>query len=270
MSRLNKRIAACVLTVCLTAIAFFSGGCTHHDPQYGVESPLTLPGVHRQIWAVAPAVNLSGENVDSLLQADLLFDQLQQVRGLTVIPVNRVAEIYASLKIDEVKSEDQAKTICELLGCDGLVIPTITLFDPYDPPKFGGTLTLFGNLPGVAKTASGKPLAASRTGNASGTDAVQPVDQSALPPELQSFPARGNFFQTVGMFDASAGSTRDALKFYASGRSDPMGPLGAKEYLISMDRYCSFAYWSLTRQMLDKIKRKLPEGDSVAASTDSR
>jgi len=74
------------------------GGCSEHTPQYGMERPLTLMTARRQVWAIAPAVNLSGESgVDPLLQADLVFQQLQTVRGVTVIPVNRVAQIYAAL-----------------------------------------------------------------------------------------------------------------------------------------------------------------------------
>ena len=36
----------------------------------------------RQVWAVGPCVNLSGERgVDPFLQADLLFHKLQEVQG---------------------------------------------------------------------------------------------------------------------------------------------------------------------------------------------
>lgn len=262
---MNKRVVACVLVVCLVSMLF--GGCAEHRPNYGTESQLTYPGPRRQIWAVAPAVNLSGENVDPLLQADLLFDQLQQVRGITVLPVNRVAEIYASLKIDEVKSEDQAQTICNLLGCDGLVIPTITIYDPYDPPKFGATLSLFGKTPGVgarqAADTESPDAASADTQSPDAQSAGDTPDQLGVPPEFQAMPPRGNFLQAVGMFDAAAGTTRDELNFYATGRSDPNGPLGAKEYLLSMDRYCSFAYWSLTRQMLDKIRTRVPQSGGL-------
>jgi len=56
--------------------------------------------------------------------------------------------------------------------------------------------------------------------------------------------------QSVGMFDASNGSTRQALWMYADGRNDPVGPLGSKEYLVSMDRYCGFAYSALIQDLL--------------------
>src|SRR4051812_20763729 len=100
---MTERIRTLVIVALLLA-----AGCNHHEPQYGTEIQLSLPGVRQQIWAVAPAVDLSGQNVDPLLQADLLYGQLQSVRGLTVIPVNRVAEVYASLHIGRVQTEEQA------------------------------------------------------------------------------------------------------------------------------------------------------------------
>src|SRR3954454_21113605 len=118
-------------------------GCSRPAP-YGIEHQLTLPGKRTQVWAVAPAVNLSGmREVDSLLQSDLLFQQLQEVHGLTVVPVNRVVEVYVILKIDQVQSPEQAKLVCDLLGCDALIVPTVTAYDPYAPPKFGGALQMF-------------------------------------------------------------------------------------------------------------------------------
>jgi hypothetical protein len=52
------------------------------------------------------------------------------------------------------------------------------------------------------------------------------------------------------MFDAANGSVRDALHAYAAGRNDPLGPMGAKEYLASMDRYCGFVYHELIGQLV--------------------
>src|SRR5206468_8606690 len=109
-----------------TLVVFASlTGCSHPQP-YGVEHQLALPGKRTQVWAVAPAVNLSGmREVDALLQSDLLFQQLQEVHGLTVVPVNRVVEVYVSLKIDQVQSPEQAKLVCDLLGADALIVPTV-------------------------------------------------------------------------------------------------------------------------------------------------
>ena len=57
-----------------------------------------LPG-KRQVWAIAPVINLSGQKaVDPILQADLVYQQMQQVHGLTLVPVNRVVEVMAGLE----------------------------------------------------------------------------------------------------------------------------------------------------------------------------
>src|SRR4051794_34345956 len=122
---MTRRIRTFVGLAFVVALALT--GCSQHEPQYGTEVRLGLPGLKRQTWAVAPTVDLSGENVDPLLQSDIVFNQLQQVHGLTVIPVNRVVEVYASLKIAQLQSEEQAAVVCDLLGCDGLIVPTITL-----------------------------------------------------------------------------------------------------------------------------------------------
>lgn len=212
-------------------------GCAEKPPQYGMERPLNWLGSRRQVWAVAPALNLSGQNqVDPLLQADLLFGQLQQVNGITAIPVNRVAEVYASLRIDKVQSEEQATLVCDLLGCDALLVPTITAYDPYNPPKVGAAIQLFAQA-----SSSARPAAVD----------VRELARRATPGPNESAPSRSNFVQVVGMYDAANGSVRQSLWDYARGRNDPKGPLGEKEYLVSMDRYCGFVYHCLISDLIN-------------------
>ena len=239
-----NRASLCVvvLSVCLQGLP----GCKQRDPQYGREARLSMPAMKtRQVWAVAPAVDLSGQrDVDPILQADLLYQQLQQVRGLTVVPVNRVAEVYASLGITRVQSEEQAAIVCDLLGCDGLVVASVTAYDPYNPPKFGGSLQLF----------TGGRVALTST-TAADLDPRE-LARRAAPAEDEPLPraAATGFRQAVGMYDAANGSVRDALLEYAAGRNDPIGPMGAKEYLVSMDRFCGFAYHSLTAELLGGMR----------------
>jgi hypothetical protein len=75
--------------------------------------------------------------------------------------------------------------------------------------------------------------------------AARPQANDSLPE-----PQSGPFVQAVGMFDATNGSVRDALLAYAMGRNDPAGPLGPKEYFVSMDRYCGFVYHELIGKLL--------------------
>src|SRR5215218_5637492 len=150
---MNKSNGLLVLLV--LALMGLSSGCAEQTPRYGVEGQLNFPQRQREVWAVAPAINLSGySSVDPLLQADLLYGQLQQVRGLTVIPVNRVAEVYAKLRIDRIQSEQQAALVCEMLGCDRIVVPTITAYDPYVPPKVGASLQVLNRPENWARPAS--------------------------------------------------------------------------------------------------------------------
>lgn len=235
---------------CSTMLLITVGTGCAETPKYGTEVIYALPGAKRQVWAVAPAVNLSGQReVDPLLEADLLYHKLQEVRGLVVIPVDRVIQVYAALKIEQVQSPTQAAVICEALGCDALVIPTVTAYDPYDPPKWGGSLQMFR----AAK--SGGPV------NLDVRDLVRSgaMDPNSVPPP----PSEAGFVQSVGMFDAANGTVREAVAGYAKGRHDPIGPLGVREYWLSMDRYVGFAYHTLIGDLLRSEARAIrPKGAS--------
>ena len=228
-----KKMRSIVVAIVLSASVI---GCQEHDQKYNAEAQSFLPGQARRVWAVAPAVNLSGQATDALLQADDLFEQLQQVHGLTVIPVNRVAEVFTALKITRVQSPEQAALVCEQLGCDGLIVPTITIYDPYDPPKLGAALQLF---------EKGRIAIPPNVDVHELSRAATPPPNATLPP-----PKDAGFKQSVGMFDATNGSVLARLAVYADGRHDPAGPLGAREYLLNMDRYSGFVYHELIQDLL--------------------
>lgn len=222
----------------LTGLVLISLACSGRKdpPPYGVEEGLYLPAVQRQVWAVAPVINQSGvKEVDPFLQADLLYNQLQQVAGLTVIPVNRVADVYNAMRIDRIKSEEQAKIVCDLLGADAVLIATVTMYDPYDPPKMGVSLTLV------------------RRGDYRIPSSVDPrLLARAAAPTTQKIDPTEDLMQVVDQFDASNGSVRNRLQIFANGRNDPASPMGARIYLLEMDRYAQFVYHSLLGELLRK------------------
>jgi hypothetical protein len=241
MKRMNS-VRRHLIPVVFLSVAFVAagGGCQEKVPPYGVEHQRALASERGEVWAIAPAINLSGQrDVDPILQADLAFEQLQTIKGLTVVPVNRVAEVYATLRIDRVQSVEQAVIVCDLLGCDAIIVPTVTAYDPYNPPKMGASLQMFRKN---ASPASNRPEEIDPRALAR---AARPLPTASLPE-----PAAGPFVQAVGMFDATNGSVREALLAYAKGRNDPVGPLGAKEYFVSMDRYCGFVYHELIGKLL--------------------
>jgi hypothetical protein len=229
-----------IITATLAALLLLlvTGCAKKKKPEYGVERALYLSSITRQTWAVAPVLNLSGQrDVDPILQADLVYGQLQQVAGLNVLPVNRVVEVYRALKIDQIQSEEQAALVCQLLGCDALLVGTVSLYDPYDPPRMGASLQLF---------RSGKSV------QGQNVDPRELARRAAPPPMSATAPAAATFLQAIGMFDASNGSTRSDVQRYAMGRNDPVGPLGDRAYLLEMDRYCGFVYHALIEELLTK------------------
>ena len=237
MNRMRSMTGVGMLAAVAVAACAAAGGCSHPEPTYGRETMLLLPGTRAQVWAVAPAINKSGQtSVDPLLQADALFGQLQQVRGLTVIPVNRVAEVFAAMRIDHVQTEEQADQVCDALGCDALVVPTVTIYDPYNPPKFGAAVNVF---------------LRQRPGQQGAVDAHGLSRQAALPPGV-GLPRNSSFVQVADIYDAQNGSVREKLAAYAAGRFDPKGPLKAKEYEANMERYVGFAYHDLLETLLSR------------------
>ena len=236
MRSIKRRVLA---TAIAAAVVAPGAGCREKPPEYGREQLLLLPKKKQEVWAVAPAINLSGQReVDPLLQADLLFEQAQQVRGVTVIPVNRTIQVYASLGVEQVQSAEQASLVCDLLGCDALVVPTVTAYDPYNPPKLGASLQVFRKGAGYDRPPDVDPRELSR--------AAAPEPTESLPQSGADAP----FQQAAGVYDAANGTVREAVLRYASGRNDPLGPLGPKEYFVSMDRYCGFVYHELLADLL--------------------
>jgi hypothetical protein len=235
MKRLSWMIAGV-----FAAMSLWIPGCDTLPPPkpYGAETQMFLPSRRTLVWAVAPTLNISGQShVDPLLQSDLVYSELQQVHGLTVIPVDRVVEVYASVHIDKVESEAQAAKICDLLGCDGLIVPTVSMYDPYDPPKMGASLQLFAKPGTVEQTQLIDPHELDRSATAGPMDLPRPQ----------------RLVQAVGMFDAVDGTVRLRAQAYAAGRTDPNGPMGDREVYLDMSRYGGFVYHELIRQLLGQL-----------------
>lgn len=213
--------------------AAMAAGCEAQKPEYGREEIIFSPRYAPRSFAVAPALNLSGQRQpDALLQADLVFQELQQVRGITVVPVNRVAQAFAGLNIRQVESAEQAAAVCEAVGVDALIVPTVTAFDPYDPPKMGASLQTF------VRRRTGKEGIDVRQLGRDATEHVQPGAKNA------------DFIQAAKLFDAAAGTTRIRVSEYAKGRVDPTSALGEREFFMNMDRYASFVWHELIEETL--------------------
>jgi len=101
------------------------------------------------LWAVAPLTNESGVTLlDSAAISDAVILASQQIEGVRCLPLNRVIAEMRALNMPVVRSPLEAAALSERLGVNGLIVGTITDYDPYDPPRLGLSLVLetAGNL----------------------------------------------------------------------------------------------------------------------------
>src|SRR4051812_13995675 len=112
----------------LALAAWAGGGCSFFSGEKKpaprpIEFSLESPYAGVKTLAVAPAINLSGSrDIDPLVVADALFEELQQVRDLNVLPVNKTLMAMNHLGMRSIDDAHAAQMLAEALGADGLVI----------------------------------------------------------------------------------------------------------------------------------------------------
>jgi len=196
------------------------------------------------LWAVAPLRNESGTTVaDTMAMADELVAQLQQTRGLTAIPMNRVINAMRSLGMRDVATPADARTLAQALGVDALLVGSVTAWDPYDPPRVGLTLGLFGRGPTLVPGGEG------------GIDArdIQRSATERLPSRFDDRPLS----VIVAHFDARNHETLMEVQRYAAGRTDTQSPLGWRTYTANMDQYTQFVAFQSLGELMDAERLRL-------------
>jgi hypothetical protein len=232
--------------VAASLICTAAGGCAQPDlvPAEQIVSPYPIV-TGEVLLAVAPLRNESGAGViDTLAMTDRLVQKFDEITGITCLPTNRALQAMRALGMEFVSSPNDAKKLARALGVDGLVVGTITAYDPYDPPTLGMTLAMFG---------SDGRLAGNRAG---GTD---PIAMQSAGSEAAN---RSGLFRdqplTVvsEMLDARDQGVQMNVRRYAEGRTEPATALGWKGYLANMDLYSQFAsWWSVYRLMSEERLR---------------
>lgn len=258
---LTRTRACLVCAVVLTIAALCGGlaGCAAKDdilvaPQT-IAAPYDTSGGDI-LWAVVPLRNESGTSiVDPLEVSDKVVQAAAEVHGIHALPLNRTIAAMHALKMSELQSPADAKKLASELGVDGLLVGSITAWDPYNPPKCGLALALYS-----------RPGAMSRRG-------PQTIDTR----KLESAPTDYQYFPRSSYESAPASVVSEILdgknqqvlmdvKSYASGRSDPMTALGWRKYVASMDLFSEFAAWHGVRRLLDQEWLRLAR-DQARAGT---
>lgn len=201
----------------------------------------------RQLWAVAPLRNESGSLfADGYRTADHLARQLEEIRGIDVLSVNRVIAAMQALRLSSIDSPAEAQQLRQALGVDALLVGTITAYEPYDPPKLGLAVELFVG----DRTRNGTPIEDIRELTRA------PTDQMSKPSEPTGF--AGPASSVSAYFDAAVPDVREHLRKYAEKRGvDPKtSPDGWRLYRINMDLYTEFVSYVVSyRLMQAEIKR---------------
>lgn len=193
------------------------------------------------LWAVVPLRNESGTTIaDSYEISDKVVAAAAQVRGVRMLPLNRTIATMRALKMTGLASPADAKRLASEMGVDGLIVGSITAWDPYDPPKLGLALALY-TRPG----AMDRP----------GTDTLDTRTLEYQPTDYQYFP-RSSYdsapASVVSEFlDGKNHQVLMDVRTYATGRHDPNTALGWHRYLASMDLYSEFAAWHTVGRLID-------------------
>jgi hypothetical protein len=216
----RHRVAALAVLTAFVAAGF---GC---GPRLQDPTVLVTPYGETQYWAVAPLHNESGVSVvDTLRMSDILAKEAQQAHGVRVAPVNRVLAAMRDLDMPAISSAIDAQTLMNVLDLDGLLVGTITDYDPYRPMTLGLAVELYT-----------RPR----------DDSYAGVDSRALTASTGGGVDMGDFgpprptAQTGHVFDASNHQVLKWLEDYAAGRVEPESAYGRDIYLVSMDWYAQF------------------------------
>ena len=201
------------------------------------------------LLAVAPLRNESGTGVvDTMAISDSLVGQVHQVHGFSVVPLNRTIAAMRILNMPSVDTPDDAHALIETLGVDGLIVGTITAYDPYDPPKMGMSLALFAR-PGSLMT-GGAPQ---REGIDPRAVRSAPTEQSLPHPEWSDAPTA----TASAHLDAANHEVQQAVRTFGEGRSPTSSALGWRRYLASMPLYADFVCYRLMERLLDAERLRL-------------
>lgn len=217
-------------------------------PQDQLVMPATLQSPYsvergEVIIAVAPPSNESGvSTVDVLVVGDELVAAVSEAHGLSAIPMNRTLAAMSAKGLAGIRTPREAKVLADALGVDGVIVGSVTAYDPYDPPKLGLALGLFMRDERDAISLDPKELSAAYT------------DQAGR--NRTSFEERPSS-TVVEHLDAANHEVLIELKEYAKGRHDPKSALTWRRYTASMDLYTQFVAYQCVKRLLQEEHARL-------------
>jgi len=197
--------------------------------------------------AIAPVLNFSGaSDIDTLNVTDILYSELQQVQGITVVPVNRVLAQLAQDRIDDVQTPHQAVNLAKRVDADMIMVSAITEYDPYYPPIVGIASQIF--------TVTNDPPVHS---------AVDPIalQRLASPLRITVDDKRGHLptSQLSRIYNSRDRRIVDEVKQFASSRGTGTSPYKWQLYLRSQTHYLRFVCHQGIRELFEKEAARIEQ-----------
>jgi hypothetical protein len=206
------------------------------------------------LWAVVPLRNETGTTtLDAFAISDKVVAAAAQVRGLRVLPLNRTIATMRAISMPQLATPADAKRLATEMGVDGLIVGSITAYDPYNPPTLGLSLAIYAR-PGAMEF--GRPAA---------MDVRQLQYQ---PTDYQYFPRSTHTEAPASVIsehlDAKNHQVLMDVQEYAQGRHDPKSAYGWKRYVASMDLFSEFAASYAVGRLLEHEWIRLAETGAQA------
>jgi len=227
-------------------------GCVDYRGASRRHQTNTAPYAERQVWAVAPLRNETGSQyADGVAFADDLTHRLTQTHGIDVLPVNRVLAAMQAMRLNAITSKDQALALRDALGVDGLVVGSLTAWDPYDPPKIGIAVELYVDPIHPSRSFDARQLTWAAT-----EDGATPDRRYARDDQPVS--------TVAAYYDAADPVVRDHLDTFGEDRGKDDGKFDhqARLYRISMDLYSEFVSHMVCSRLLEaeRVRTTRTEG----------
>ena len=224
------------LLAALLAVTLAGCGPSANQLESPYKSELDDVSLHKT-FAVLPILNQTGKNEIASENYDVqavFVGQLQQVRGLQVLPMQRVRAYLANKGQVAARTPRQVIQMARELGVDGVIVAAVTRFDPYEPPTVGMTIALFRRPTGTS------------------ADAVDPILLSRRPTLLTSESRQTKLVnQQVFQFDARNADVIERVKAFAKRRGGSVeSPWGWRRYVVSAKEYLTFCSYEAIRTLL--------------------
>ncbi|MCC6907414.1 MAG: hypothetical protein IT430_05690 [Phycisphaerales bacterium] len=218
---------------CLCLLLLLLCGCMRQ--RTAINAPLMSPYREPVTWAVAPPANESGvSTVDTLAVADLIAREVQNVRGIDALPVQRVLDGMRAMDIGSIDSPAAARALARVIGADAIIVGSVTAYDPYRPPVLGLTLQLY-----HAQPAAPADDLIEQIGTAPSDSALHGFEPDAWPEA-----------SAAAVLNAADNGVRLSLEQFARGRTESNSALNWERYLVVMDLYTQYVVDRLLRDLL--------------------